>query len=86
MSCAYAWRYIDPVLTSQNYDISISISTRRTNTSVRLVLMLMLMSPVFSLAYTCACAYAYPYVSKKQAKVSLVNARDSIVAMPTRMS
>ena len=45
--------------------------------------MLMLMSPVFSLAYTCACAYAYAYayVSKKQANVSLVNARDSIVAM-----
>ena len=43
----------------------------------------MLMSPVFSLAYTCTCAYAY--VSKKQAKDSLVNARDSIVAMPTRM-
>ena len=81
MSYAYACGYVDPVLTSQSYDIS--ISTRRTNTSVLLVLMLMLMSPVFSLAYTCTCAYAY--VSKKQAKVSLVNARDSIVAMPTRM-
>ena len=83
MSCAYACGYVDPVLTSQSYDISISISTRRTNTSVLLVLMLMLMSPVFSLAYTCA--YAYDYVSKKQAKVPLINARDSIVAMPTRM-
>ena len=85
MSCTYACGYVDPVLTSQSYDISISISTRRTNTSVLLVLMLTLMSPVFSLAYTCACAYAFAYVSKKQAKDSVVNARDSIVAMPTRM-
>ena len=48
---------VDPVLTSQSYDISISISTRRTNTSV--FPELMLMSPVFSLAYTCACVYSY---------------------------
>ena len=35
--------YVDPVLTSQSYDISISIITlRRTNLSVLLVLMVML--------------------------------------------
>ena len=51
--------YVDPVLTSQSYNIS--ISTRRTNVYVLLVLMLMLMSPVFSLAYKCACAHAHAY-------------------------
>ena len=55
LPCAYACAYVDPVFTSQSYDISISISTRRTNLSVFLVLMLM--STQFSLAYTCACAY-----------------------------
>ena len=55
MAWAYACAYVDPVFTSQSYDISISISTRRTNLSVFLVLMLM--STQFSLAYTCACAY-----------------------------
>ena len=59
--CAYACAYVDPVLTSQSYNISISTSTGRTNLSVFLVLMFMLMSPVFSLAYTRACAYAYAY-------------------------
>ena len=58
---AYACAYVDPVFTSQNYDIIISKSTRRTNLSVFLVLMLMLMSTQFSLAYTCACAYSYAY-------------------------
>ena len=43
--CARA--YVDPVFTSQNYDIS--TSTRRTNLSVFLVLMLM--STQFSRAY-----------------------------------
>ena len=59
LPCAYACAYVDPVFTSQSYDIS--ISTRRTNLSVFLVLMLMLMlmSTQSSLAYTCACAYAY---------------------------
>ena len=41
--CADACAYVDPVFTSQSYDISISISTRRMNLSVFLVLMLMLM-------------------------------------------
>ena len=59
--CAYACAYVDPVFTSQSYDISISTTTRRTNLSVFLVLMLMLMSTQFSLAYTCACAYANTY-------------------------
>jgi len=40
---AYACAYVDPVLTSQSYDVS--ISRRRTNMSV--FLLLMLMSPVF---------------------------------------
>ena len=55
LPCAYACAYVDPVFTSQSYDIS--ISTRITNLSVFLVLMLM--STQSSLAYTCACAYAY---------------------------
>ena len=55
--CVYACAYVDPVLSSQSYDIS--IGTRRMNMSVLLLVMLMLRSPVFSLAYTCACAYAY---------------------------
>ena len=45
--CARA--YVDPVFTSQNYDINTSTSTRRTNLSVFLVLMLM--STQFSRAY-----------------------------------
>jgi len=57
--CVYACAYVDPVFTSQSYDISISTSTRRTNLSVFLVPMLM--STEFSLAYTRACAYAYAY-------------------------
>ena len=56
--CTYACAYINPVFTSQSYDISISTSTRRTNVPVFFVLMLMLMSTQFSLAYTCACACA----------------------------
>ena len=53
--------YVDPVFTSQSYDISISTSTRRTKLSVFLVLMLMLTQ--FSRAYICA--YAYTYVLMK---------------------
>ena len=34
---------VDPVFTSQSYDISITISTRRMNLSVFLMLMLVLM-------------------------------------------
>ena len=60
--CTYACAYINPVFTSQSYDISISTSTRRMNLSVFFVLMLMLMSTQFSLAYTCACACACAYV------------------------
>ena len=58
--CAYACAYVDPVFTSQSYDIS--TSTRRANLSVFLMLMLMLMSTQFSLAYTCN-AHAYSYAS-----------------------
>ena len=56
--CAYdAFAYVDPVFTSQSYDIIISTSTRRKNLSVFLVVMLMLLSTKFSLPYTCASAY-----------------------------
>ena len=48
--------YIDPVFTSQSYDISIITSTR---TNLFVYTVLMLMSTQSSLAYTCACAYAY---------------------------
>ena len=60
--CAYACAYVDPVFTSQSYDISISTSTRITYLLVFLVLMLM--STQFSLAYICACAY-YAYALVK---------------------
>ena len=54
--CAYACAYVDPVFTSQSYDISVSTSTRRTNLSVFLVLTLMLMLTQFSLAiHMCLC-------------------------------
>ena len=56
--CAYYCAYVNPVFTSQSYDISISTSTRRTNLSLFLVLMLnTLMSTQFPLAYICAYAY-----------------------------
>ena len=42
-TCAYACPYVDPVFTSQSYNISISTSTRRTNLSIFLVLVLMVM-------------------------------------------
>jgi len=58
--CAYACAYVDPVFTSQSYQININTSTRRTNLYVFLVLMLL--STQFSLAYACACAYAYALV------------------------
>ena len=69
--CAYACAYVDPVFTSQSYDIIISISTsiRRTNLSAFLLLMLMLTQ--FSLAYTCACAYAYAYALVKNQALPL---------------
>ena len=52
--CAYACAYVDPVFTSQSYDIS--ISERRTNSAVFLVLILMLMSTQFSFAlHMCLC-------------------------------
>ena len=38
--CVYACAYVDPVFTSESYDIIISTRTRRTNLSVFLVLML----------------------------------------------
>ena len=62
--CADACAYVDPVFTSQSYDINISISiSTRTNLSVFLVLMLM--AAQFSLAYTCACAYAFALVKTR---------------------
>ena len=45
--CVYACAYVDPVLTSQSYDIS--IGTKRMNVSVLLLVMLMLMPPVSAL-------------------------------------
>ena len=51
--CAYACAYVDPVFTSQSYDIC--TSTKTSNLSVFLVLTLMLMSTQFSLAHTRAC-------------------------------
>ena len=47
LPCAYACAYVDPVFTSQSYDIN--ISTGRTNLSVFLVLILMPMSNQSSL-------------------------------------
>ena len=56
LPCAYACANVDPVFTSQSYDISRS---RSTWTNLSVFLMLMLMSTQSSLAYTSACAYAY---------------------------
>ena len=61
--CAHACAYVDPVFTSQSYDIS--MSTRRINLSIFLMLMFMLMLIQFSVAYTCVCACAYAYALVK---------------------
>ena len=61
----YACAYVDPVFSSQSYDISIRISTRWTNLSVFLVFMLMLMSTQFSLTYIRASAFAYALVKTR---------------------
>ena len=74
--CDYACAYVDPVFTSQSYDIS--ISTRRTNLYVFLVLMLMLMSTQFSLAYTCVCDHAYALV-KTRIEASFASIMDTSV-------
>ena len=73
--CAYACAYVDPVFTSQSYDISISTSTRRTNLSFFLVLVIM--STKLALAYTCACAYAYALV-KTRFNTSQILYRESL--------
>ena len=49
MAWAYACAYVDPVFTSQSYDIRIRTSTRRTNLSGFLVLVLSLCRPSFHL-------------------------------------
>ena len=67
--CSYACAYVDPIFTSQSYDISISTSTstRWTNLSIFLVLM----STQFSLAYThvlgCLCLCLCLCASENQA-------------------
>ena len=61
-ACAYD---VNPVFTSESYNISTDISTRRTILSVFHVLMLMLMLTQFSFAYTCTLAYAYTYALVK---------------------
>ena len=50
---SYVYAYVDPVFTSQRYDISISINAREERTCpFFLWLLLILMSTQFSLAYT----------------------------------
>ena len=58
--CAYACAYVNPVFTSQSYDLSIKHKNKKNNLVRFLVLMLMLMSTQFSLAYTCDYAYVDP--------------------------
>ena len=60
--CAYACAYVDPVFTSQSYDISVSTTQEERTLQCPFFFCLMLMSTQFSLAYTCACACAYDYV------------------------
>ena len=60
--CAYPCAYVDPVFTSQGYDISISTSTK--NELVRFSCAYAYVDQ-FSLAYTCAYAHAYAYVLVK---------------------
>ena len=62
LPCAYACAYVDPVFTSQSYDISRS---RSTWTNLSVFLMLMLLSTQSSLAYTCAYAYACALVTNR---------------------
>ena len=67
--CAYACAYVDPVFTSQSYDIGISTSTRRTNLSVflALILTLCLCRPSFHLlTYVLVLIYALICVSENQ--------------------
>ena len=62
LPCAYAYAYVDPVFTSQSYDISIITSTR---TNLFVYTVLMLMSTQSSLAYTSAYAYACALVKNR---------------------
>ena len=62
--CADTCAYLDPVFTSQSYDINMSISIS-TRTSLSVFLVFMPMSAQFSLAYTCACAYDYALVKTR---------------------
>ena len=63
---AYACAYVDPVFTSQRYDITISTSTRRTNLSVFLCLRFCLRRPSFHLLHMwCAYADVYAYALVK---------------------
>ena len=78
--CAYACASVDPVSTSQSYDVSKNTSPRRANLSVFLALMLlvlMLMSTQFSLAYTraCACAHDYVYALVKTSLYGLMDVK-----------
>ena len=77
----YACAHVDPVSTSQSYEISIrkSRSKRRTNLSVFLVLMLM--STKFSLAGTCACAYAYVIVKTRLKEKKCIACKNPISAL-----
>ena len=62
LPCAYAYAYVDPVFTSQSYDISIITSTR---TNLFVYTVLMLMSTQSSLAYASAYAYACALVKNR---------------------
>ena len=62
---SYACAYVNPVLTSQRFDISISINTReeRTCPFFLWLLLLYLCRPSFRLLkHDCACTYAYALV------------------------
>ena len=61
--CAYPCAYVDPVLTSQSYDISISTSTN--NELVRFsCAYAYAYVDLVSLGYTCDYAYTYALVVK----------------------
>ena len=66
---SYACAYVDPVFTSQRYDISISISTREERTCPFFLVLTAYtyVDPVFAglLTHDCACTYAYALVKTR---------------------
>ena len=79
--CGYACACVDPVFTSQSYDISISTSTRGMSLSVFLVLIpcayaYAYVDPVFTCLHMCLCLSLCLCASENQA-LKILNGRES---------